>query len=121
MRRDRVFRGLAVLYAGGALFHLAAVVAPGLEIPGSRSRHLLFVVIDLGATAALWRRPRGVVVAFAALTVQQLYSHGGRVLRWWHFEHRIDWLSLAVLAVLVATLVLLLSDARARAGRPAAE
>ena len=108
-RREHVFRLLCALYGLGAAYHFGAAVVPSLGVPGPTWRHLLFALIDSTAAVALWHRPRGIVVAFIAFAAQQTYSHGGRLVQWWSNGHRIDWLSLGVLATVYATVALLLA------------
>jgi hypothetical protein len=94
----------ALLFAGAALYHLLAVLAPSLGIFGVRWRHLLFVAIDAGFAGLLLRQPRWLVFPLSALTLYSVYSHGTGAWRLWHREGRVDWLSLGVVTVLPAIL-----------------
>ncbi len=98
--------GLAVAFVASALFHAAAALLPRLD-PGSPTwRHALFVAINGAVAWGLLARPRGFVVGFAALTAQQLYSHG-RDLALALGEGRADVASLAVVVVMPSVLVAL--------------
>ena len=68
--------------------------------------------IDLALGAGLWFRPRGFFWVFAALTVQQLHSHGHALLQALSEQQRIDWPSTAVLVGLPIILWLLWQDRR---------
>jgi len=59
---------------GAALSHVVRGLSPADPDPGVR--HALFVTIDLLAALGLWRRPRWFVLPFAALTLQQMTTHG---------------------------------------------
>jgi hypothetical protein len=108
--RATVFRVLAAVFALAAVQHLARALGVGGD--GSRNRHLVFVAINALVAAGLWLRPPFFAWAFLALAVQQLASHGGAAVRAWTTERRIDWLSLAVVAVVLTTAALLLQDRR---------
>jgi hypothetical protein len=108
-----IFRLFAAIFFAAAIYHLIAVVVPGLSIPGAHWRHALFVGIDfLFAGLLLWR-PRWLVFPFFVLTLWSLYSHGAHAWNWWHFERRVDWLSLGVVIVLPLMLTILILE-RAR-------
>src|SRR4051794_1570431 len=98
-----------------AVQHLAR--APGAAADGSAGRHLVFVAINALVAVGLLRRPPFFTWAFMALAIQQLMSHGGDVVRTWTKERRVDWISVAVLVVVLVTAALLLHDRRA-AARP---
>ncbi|PYX93514.1 MAG: hypothetical protein DMG67_04000 [Acidobacteria bacterium] len=48
------------------------------------------------------------------LTIQALYSHGTHAWKWWHLEHRVDWLSLGVIVALPIMLIVVIQDWRER-------
>jgi hypothetical protein len=108
--RATLFRILAVLFAGAAIYHAAAFLEPAFSAGGSHWRHAAFCAIDLLCACYLLRRPRWFVAAFAALTLQAFYSHGHHAWMLWHTQRRLDWLSFAVLAVVPFTLALLIAD-----------
>jgi hypothetical protein len=108
--RDRprpVFVAFAAGFALAAAFHVAAIVAPGIDVPSPAWRHGLFVGINLAAAAGMIFRPRGFAIAFAILTAQQVYSHGTTLVTAWQHESRIDWPSVVVLVAMPSALVLL--------------
>jgi hypothetical protein len=96
------------------VFH--ALAALGVLPAGSSTpaRHALFVLINLAAAAGVWRRPRGFVWLFAALTAQQLYSHGSDAWREHAAGASIDPASLVVLVGMPLVLFALAWDARSR-------
>ena len=102
----------------GALFHLAALIDPTFGEPSPPWRHLLFLAINLVAAVGMVRRPRGFVIAFAALCAQQIFSHGTALLTIWRSAHRIDWASVVVLTLMPVALALLIRDARVSRSRP---
>ena len=62
----------------------------------------------------MWRRPRGFVWLFAALTAQQIYSHGSDALRERAAGQSVDPASLVVLVGMPLVLLALAWDARSR-------
>jgi hypothetical protein len=108
--RAILFRILAVLFAGAAIYHAVAFFLPAFSAGGSHGRHAVFCAIDLLCAWYLLRRPRWFVAAFAALTLQVLCGHGHHAWMLWHTQRRLDWLSFAVLAVVPYTLALLIAD-----------
>jgi hypothetical protein len=102
--------GVAVLAAG---YHALAIIAPSLGIEGAIWRHALFIGVNLLCAALVLRRPPWFVFAVAALTLQQLQSHGSHLMRLWAAEGRIHWLSLAPITLLPVTLALLIQERRA--------
>ena len=120
MSRKNIFRIIAVLFIGAAIYHAAAFFAPAFSHGGAHWRHASFWVIDLLCAWYLLRRPRWFVAAFGVLTLETLCSHGAHAWMLWHTERRLDWLSFAVLIVVPFTLVLLIRDAQERRPQPMA-
>jgi hypothetical protein len=109
-----LFHLLAVLFIVAAAFHGLAAIGV-LDVPsGTRRRHGLFVLVNVVCAVGLARRPRGFVWFFAALTAQQLYSHGTDAWREWATGQRIDPASAVVLVGMPLVLILLVRDAMAR-------
>jgi hypothetical protein len=112
--RQRLFTALAAGSALAVAYHIAG--AAGLL--GSDAtpvlRHLLFVGIDSVGVWYLLKRPIVLLPVFIALCVQQAQSHGGRALRWWTLDGRVDVISLVTLLGLAIALVALVLDARDR-------
>ena len=105
--RKQVFVVLSVGFAAAAVFHAVAIFAPGIDVPSPAWRHALFVAINLAVAAGVLLRPRGFAFAFAALTAQQVYSHGVTLVLAWRREGRVDWPSVVVLVAMPLVLVLL--------------
>jgi hypothetical protein len=106
-RARPVFVALAVGFAAAAVFHAVAIFSPGIDVPSPAWRHALFVTINVAVAAGMLVRPRGFALAFAALTAQQLYSHGVTLVGAWRREARVDWPSVVVLVAMPLVLVLL--------------
>jgi hypothetical protein len=120
----RVFRlaSLGALVAAG--IHLAALAVPAFGIAAYPPtypawRHVLFVAINLTLAALFLRRPAWFVWAFAVLTAQVIYSHGGAALASWQRDGRIRWIDAVALVAVPLALGLLVTDYRARTGRTA--
>ena len=74
------FYGAAAFAAGGALFHLAAVLIPrfgAAEYPAGYSvwRHVVFIAVNGAFAWLLVRRPIWLVWAWSVLMLQVLGSH----------------------------------------------
>lgn len=111
---------LAVGFGAAAVFHALAIAVPSIAEPSPAWRHGLFVLVNSAVAAGLARRPAWFAPLFAALTVQQLYSHGISGWHAWVREQRLDWASLLVVIALPPIAVMLLGEAWAgRRGRPA--
>lgn len=122
MRRSgsaALFYALAAAFVATACFHAAAALRPALDPSAPRWRHLLFVALNLGCAAGLVRRPRWFVWAFAALTAQQLHSHGGAFVASLRGPDPVDFLSLGVVVFMLVALALLVADRRGSPGAPA--
>jgi hypothetical protein len=105
-----IFRIIAVLFIGAAIYHAVAFLEPAFIAGGSPWRHATFCGIDILCAWYILRRPLWFVVAFVVLTLQQIYSHGARAWIWWHTARRLDWLSFAVLVVVPCILTFLIAD-----------
>jgi hypothetical protein len=62
----------------------------------------------------LVHRPPWLPFAFAILTCQAVYSHGGYGWRVWSGEHRVAWFHWGVTLVVIVVLVMLNVDAHRR-------
>ena len=116
MKPALLHRIVAAVLAIGAAYHAAALVWPALAEAAPAWRHGLFVAINAVMAAGMLLRPRAFTVLFAALALQQMYSHGSHALSTWSDERRIDWASAFVLVAIPIALGLLVRAAR-RAGR----
>jgi hypothetical protein len=113
-----LFRTLAVLIAGAAIYHAVAFFDPAFSGGGAHWRHAVFFAIDILCAWYILRRPRWFVWAFGLLTLETLWSHGSHAWRLWRGENRLDWLSFAVLIVVPSALALLMRDALDRRPQP---
>lgn len=118
-RMIQVFRlaALGALVAAG--IHLAALAVPAFAAasypPGHPAwRHVLFVAIDSLVAWLFLRRPAWFVWAYAVLTAQVIYGHGGGALASWQRDGRIAWIDAAALVAVPLALGLLVMDYRAR-------
>lgn len=111
------------LAAAGALvavaIHAAALAVPAFATatypPGYPAwRHLLFVAIDAALAWLFLRRPGWFVWAYAILTAQVIYSHGGGALASWQRHGRVAWIDVVALVAVPLALGLLAMDYRAR-------
>jgi hypothetical protein len=115
-----LFRLLAVGSAIAAIYHLAG--AFGI-LPGNHSpvwRHVLFVAIDVIIVWYLLNRPLWMFPLYVILFVQQAVSHGSHIIKLWHQQHSVDYISVVDLAALSTGLVLLTIDLRDRLRNPPA-
>lgn len=95
--RVALLRIAAGLFGLAGAYHVFAMVWPTID-PGSGAvRHAVFALIDYALGFALWWRPRGLFWVFAALGIEQLYSHGRALLLAWQTQHRINWASALVI------------------------
>ena len=114
-----MFRIVAVGAVAAALFHAAAMVSPAIaqieyEPTYPTWRHLIFIGIDASLALLVLRRPRWLVWAYGAITLQVLNSHGVGAWHLWMTERRLDWISVAVSVAAPAILLLLIVDRRRR-------
>ena len=102
------------LFALGALFHVAALVDPGLGEASPPWRHLLFVVLN-GTFAALFAwRPRWLFWAYLPLAAQQTWSHGAELVASSAPWHEVQSLLALVSIPLFLALAVLREPPRAR-------
>ena len=107
---------LAALLA--AAYHIAAISFPNLGIQGNHWRHGLFVVINLCLAVLLLKRPTWFTPAFAVLTIQQLYSHGGNAIAQWMEFERLAGISIGVCIFMPLTLALLIHERTNKTSSP---
>ena len=112
------FRIAAAGAVAAVAIHLTALIIPAFAAavyPGYPAwRHGVFVAIDATVAWLFVRRPAWFVWAFAVLTVQVLYSHGGSALASWQASGRVAWIDALALAAVPLGLVLLVADYRRR-------
>ena len=105
--RSRFFQAVAIGAAGAATYHALAAAGVIAGDGSTAARLTMFTVIDSVGARLILQRPRWLVWPVLALTVQQVTTHGARVVRWWGDGHRVDWLSIVLLCALVTTAWLL--------------
>lgn len=112
------FRMAALGAMVAAAIHLAALVLPAFaaaNYPGYPAwRHGVFITINLSAAWLFLRRPAWFVWAYAVLTAQVIYSHGGSAWTTWHRDGRVTWIDAAALVAIPLALALLMADYRGR-------
>lgn len=107
------FGVVALGFVAAALVHAIALAKPELLPPSPAWRHALFAIVDGAVAWGLFARPRWFPLAFGALTVQQIASHGALALRVWQRDHAVDPSSALVLVAMPLVLVALVRDGRA--------
>jgi hypothetical protein len=110
--RHRALQIGALCLILASAYHGAALLRNAIDPSSSPLRHATFMLLNLAIGAGLWFRPRGFFWVFAALTVQQLRSHGRALLRILSEQQRLDWASVAVLVALPIMLWLLWQERR---------
>jgi hypothetical protein len=109
-----IFRLFALLFLAAATYHLLGWLVPAAGIPGLPWRHALFVAIDSIVAILLLRPQRWLVLPFALLTLQLLYSHGSDTWRLWHMERRVAWISVGVVVMMPIMLAVIIREMRGR-------
>ena len=109
-QKQTIFMVFAILFGITALYHLVAVF---YNINDSTPiRNLIFVVINTICIYGILKRPKWFVYFFAALFVQQCYSHGTDLYKTWMEKGKLDWISLLDLVILPTILFFLIKDWR---------
>jgi hypothetical protein len=108
---DIPFYVLAFFFACGAVFHIAAILQPNLDIESPAWRHGLFVGINIACVVGFLKRPLFFLPLFCVLVVQQVSSHGRLALHAWQSERAFDVKSIGVILVMPITVVFLVADA----------
>lgn len=101
-------------FGGGAVFHGLALIWPHLSEPMPPLTHATFVVVNVFFAVAFVRRVKWVQWPFLLLTVQQVWSHGGDIVRG-REEHPPVWDVQSLFALGGIGLIWLLLWARKRA------
>lgn len=109
--RKILFYTVALFFFIAAIYHAVGIFYKVNDVPVWR--HALFVAINLFCVYGLLKRPRYFLYFFCVLIIQQYLSHGSQLINLWYMEHRIDWISLAVLVLLPIGLLGLLDDFKA--------
>lgn len=107
-RKKIIFNVLAILSGLAVIYHFTGIFYKVNS--SSEWRHMLFIFINIICIFGLLKRPGWFVWFFFLLLLQQLYSHGGDIIRNWRHEQRIDWISVGVVILMPLTFVLLLLE-----------
>ena len=110
MNRSTFFKIAAVLTLVVAIYHAIGIFYPVNDSPAWR--HGLFIVVSGFCCYGFLKRPNYFVYLFGVLSLQQFYSHGSAILNTWSAQHKIDWISVAVLVAIPILLYNLVADAR---------
>ena len=78
---NRLLVAIGLAFFGGAIFHGLALLWPSLSEPMPPLTHAVFVAINLFFGVAFVLRVTWVQWPFLLLTVQQVWSHGGDLVR----------------------------------------
>jgi hypothetical protein len=110
LHTDKIFILAAVVAVFTAIYHMRYA---GVTQQSVMRRHMVFTGINMVLIFLFLKRPAWFVYLFAILTVQQLYSHGSRFMRYLS-NHEIDWLSVGVLVFMPFLLYLLILENRSK-------
>jgi hypothetical protein len=105
-----LFIVFAILSGAAAIYHFTGIFYKLNSSPVWR--HVVFIFINIISIYGLLKRPQWFTQFFFVLMVQQLYSHGRDLLWHWNHEHRIDWISSAVLIFMPVVFIFLLLEKR---------
>jgi hypothetical protein len=75
------------------------------------TRHIVFIFICLLLAFFFLKRPSYFVFLFFLLSLQQLYSHGSRLISYFS-ERKIDWISAGIIIIMPFLLYLLILETR---------
>ena len=78
---NRLLVVIGLAFFGGAVFHGLALIWPSLSEPMPPLTHATFVVINLFFGFAFVLKVKWVQWPFLLLTLQQMWSHGGELVR----------------------------------------
>ena len=96
--RNFIIRIITVIFLVAAIYHFVALFVHLNDLP--LWRQTLFVFVDLFFALAINYLPAYFLFLFVLLLIEQLYSHGNRLINIWVERKEIDWLSLLVLLFL---------------------
>jgi hypothetical protein len=104
-----VFRIIALLFGVAGVYHLVGFINPNLVVQSPHWRHGLFIIINLIGVCLILTRPSWIVYPFLLMTIQVIFSHGTRALKWWN-NNKIDWISLMVIVLMPIILSLIVYE-----------
>lgn len=94
MNKPSIFKIAALFYFVTAIYHSLFVFGITPMDSSSVERHAIFVGLTLFMSYGLWISPNfKFTIFFFVMTMQQLWSHGGDLLRQWNESSQIDWVS----------------------------
>jgi hypothetical protein len=101
---------LGFAFALVAAYHFAAIFWSALGPGDSAARHGVFVAVDAALALGFAWPPRWLAIPVGFLCAQQLFSHGGDVVRAWQDARRVDWASVAVVATMPVALAVAIAE-----------
>ena len=110
--RNKLFKFFAIVLLLAAIYHLAGVFFSINDSPAWR--HALFVIIDLYCVYAILKRPPYIRWLALVFFLQQSYTHGSYMIKLWHDEKQIHWISLFILLCFPLGLICLFEDYNAK-------
>jgi len=115
MKRALVFRLAAAGAAVAAGIHASALALPRFAAAAYSPaypawRHIVFIAVDSAVAWLFLRRPRWFVWAYAVLTAQVLYSHGGAAWTAWHRDGHLSWIDAAAIVAVPLGLAVLVTE-----------
>lgn len=106
--RKSIIKIIALIFFGAALYHLTALFFHLNDLPVWRQ--VLFVCVDIFFGIAVKYPPKYFLNLFVILLIEQIYSHGSRLINVWAERKGIDWLSVLVLLYLPVVFFFLFFD-----------
>ena len=103
-----LFYVFAILSLLAAVYHLTGIFYKINDSP--IWRHAIFVVVNSFCIYGFLKRPKYFIYFYIVLILQQFYSHGQHLIKLWELEHKIHWISFAVLVLMPIGLICLLVD-----------
>jgi hypothetical protein len=116
LRLTLVFAASSVVFFGAGVYHLYALIDSSSDLKLA-AFHAAFTSIDIVTAFLLLLRPDWFTYAFAALTLQQIYSHGMEALNAWRATATTDYVSLCIIVLMPGLFILLVYDTAMRKRR----
>lgn len=99
--RAVALKAMGICFLLAALYHLALLLQANSRDQDSPIRHAVFIGLNVAVAIGFYRRPRFFFWAFVPLGLQQLHGHGRALVTAFAREHRMDWRSVVVLAIVL--------------------
>lgn len=107
---NRLVSAVGVVFLGAGVFHGLALIWPNISEPMPWTTHLAFVAINGLMAGVFFFHPPWLPWAYGALTLQQLWQHGGDLIAGlMEKPPRIDWQSVIALGGVAAIWVLVIA------------